>query len=60
MTDPVYLLVCRACGTGDLIMPFGSAGERGKWAAAHTRGTGHESWFVRDQVQEVDEEADRP
>jgi hypothetical protein len=27
-------------------MPFGSPAERGKWAAAHTRGTGHDRWFV--------------
>jgi hypothetical protein len=41
-----YLLVCRECGNGDLVMPFDSPAERGKWAAAHTRGTGHDRWFV--------------
>jgi hypothetical protein len=41
-----YLLVCRECGDGDLVMPFGSPAERGKWAGAHTRGTGHDRWFV--------------
>ena len=49
MTDTAqkfYLLVCRECGNGDLVMPFGSPGERGKWAGAHTRGTGHDRWFV--------------
>jgi hypothetical protein len=44
-----YLLVCRECGNGDLVMPFGSAEERGKWAGAHTRGTGHDRWWVKDQ-----------
>lgn len=41
-----YLLVCRECGNGDLVMPFTSQAERGKWAGAHTRGTGHDRWFV--------------
>jgi hypothetical protein len=45
-TGTFYLLVCRECGDGDLIMPFGSAEERGEWAAAHTRGIGHDRWFV--------------
>lgn len=38
-----YLLGCRACGNGGLVlvMPFGSAEERGKWATKHTQGTGH-------------------
>jgi hypothetical protein len=46
MTQKFYLLVCRECGNGDLVMPFGSAEERGKWAGGHTRGTGHDRWFV--------------
>ena len=41
-----YLLICRECGNGDLVMPFDSPAERGKWAGAHTRGTGHDRWFV--------------
>jgi hypothetical protein len=45
-TQTFYLLVCRECGNGDLVMPFGSPAERGKWAGAHTRGTGHDRWFV--------------
>jgi hypothetical protein len=48
-TETFYLLVCRECGSGDLVMPFGSAEERGKWAGAHTRGTGHDRWWVKDQ-----------
>lgn len=46
-----YLLVCRACGDGKdaLVMPFDSAEERGQWAAAHMRGTGHDFWYVEDE-----------
>lgn len=48
-----YLLVCRECepdqAPGAAVIPFGSAEERGKWAAAHTRGTGHQTWWVHDQ-----------
>ena len=35
-----------------LPMPFESPAERGKWAAAHTAGTGHDSWFVIDQTED--------
>jgi hypothetical protein len=50
-----YLLVCRRCKVGGdatygAVMPFGSAEARGKWAAAHTRGTGHDEWWVHDDV----------
>jgi len=45
-TQTFYLLICRECGNGDLAMPFGTPDERGKWAGAHTRGTGHDRWFV--------------
>lgn len=52
MTDLVkqYLLVCRECGDGEdaLPIPFSSAAERGGWAAEHTRGTGHDKWWVHD------------
>jgi hypothetical protein len=50
-----YLLACRECGDPDhpLIMPFGSPAERGKWAAEHTRGTGHDRWWVKDRVREA-------
>jgi hypothetical protein len=58
-TATFYLLACRACeensGVTDpkewLIMPFGSAEERGKWAAAHSLGTGHDNWWVHDQTE---------
>lgn len=46
-----YLLVCLECGDPDdqLIMPFDSPDARGKWATAHTRGTGHDRWWVKDE-----------
>jgi len=44
-----WLLVCRECGNGDLVMPFASPAERGRWAAAHTRATGHDRWLVTDE-----------
>jgi hypothetical protein len=45
-----YVLVCRECDPDDpLPMPFGSAAERGRWAAEHTAGTGHNRWIVLDQ-----------
>ena len=47
-----YVLICRKCSEGQALtaspIPFGSAEERGKWAAAHTKGTGHDSWIVLD------------
>jgi hypothetical protein len=49
-----YVLICRECGDPDkpLPMPFESPAERGKWAAAHTAATGHDSWFVIDQTED--------
>jgi hypothetical protein len=51
-----YLLVCRECADGDPdgppIMPFPSPAARGKWAAAHTKGTGHDRWWVKDERRE--------
>ena len=40
-----YLLACLQCEP-PLPMPFGSPAERGKWAAAHTKGCGHDRWHV--------------
>lgn len=53
-----YLLACRDCGDpGDLLpVPFGSPADRGRWASAHTRATGHDRWLVRDeQAADLDE-----
>lgn len=47
-----YVLVCRQCGDGDLPMPFDSPEARGRWASEHTKGTGHDRWFVTDQDPE--------
>jgi hypothetical protein len=49
-----YLLACRECGDPErpLVMPFGSAAERGRWASEHTRATGHDRWWVKDHVRE--------
>lgn len=43
-----YLLVCRDCDDRErlLPLPFNSAAARGKWAAGHTAGTGHDRWTV--------------
>lgn len=53
MAEPktFYLLVCLECGDPErpLPIPFGSPAERGKWAAEHTRGTGHDRWLVKDE-----------
>lgn len=43
----IYVLVCRDCDEDDPI-PFGSMQERGEWAAAHTKATGHDRWAVLD------------
>ncbi|GJF06587.1 hypothetical protein [Pseudonocardia sp. D17] len=46
-----YLLWCRECEdepSPDNAIPFGSPAERGKWAAEHRRGTGHDRWLVLD------------
>jgi hypothetical protein len=55
-TDPAipgtfYILVCLDCGDGETLSPlvFETPAERGGWAAAHTRGTGHQRWIIKDQ-----------
>ena len=50
MTD-WYLLVCLLCEPR-LTIPFLSAEERGKWAAAHRDGTGHDRWQVTEETRE--------
>lgn len=53
MAEPkVFYLVCLECGDPErpLPIPFDSAAERGKWAAEHTRGTGHNRWWVKDKT----------
>jgi hypothetical protein len=54
--ETFYLLACRECGDPEhpLIMPFASAEERGKWASEHTEGTGHDRWWVKDEVRRND------
>lgn len=52
----IYLLNCRECDEQsgrELVIPFGSPAERGKYASEHTRGTGHDRWFVRDERRPV-------
>jgi hypothetical protein len=51
-----YLLICRECGNGDLVMPFSSPAGRGKWAAGHTAGTGHQRWFVTESTTRLSPE----
>lgn len=51
-----YLLICRECGNGDLVVTFDSPAGRGKWAAAHTRGTGHDRWFVTESTARLSPE----
>ena len=54
MAGVFYLLFCRDCDAhaGAQVIPFSTAAERGKWAAAHTRGTGHTTWWLEDQRAE--------
>lgn len=49
-----YVICCRDCdGEGEpLPMPFETPEARGRWAAEHKRGTGHDRWFVIDQPRE--------
>ena len=49
MSETWYMLVCLECDQDmNLPMPFASAEERGKWCAAHRKGTGHDRWFCPD------------
>ena len=62
MNDTLYLLVCRICDRDQepWIIPFSSPAERGKWAATHTRGTGHDQWWVHDTSPGVTPEPAQP
>jgi hypothetical protein len=42
-----YILICLDCEP-QMPIPFPGQAERGKWAAAHTKGTGHDRWMVLD------------
>ncbi len=62
------ILVCRVCSAdadGPMFMPFSSYRERGRWATAHTKRTGHAAWYCLDgwptpaQVAEQMAEFDR-
>lgn len=44
---PLYVLICRECSP-ELPIPFPTPAERGRWAAAHTAGAGHDTWLVID------------
>ena len=57
MSLTFYVLTCRECSPV-LPMPFASAAERGKWAAEHTRATGHDRWFVTDETRDKAEAGD--
>lgn len=46
--ERTYLLACLLCEP-PLPMPFDSAEARGKWAAAHRDGAGHDRWRVWDE-----------
>lgn len=56
MSETFYLLVCLECAPDQSekarAIPFGSAEERGKWAAAHRDGTGHDRWLVTEETRE--------
>jgi hypothetical protein len=41
-----HLLVCLDCTKAEV---FDTPGERDGWQEAHTRGTGHQRWIVKDQ-----------
>lgn len=54
MADGPCVLVCRVCSPdADMVIPFSNYAARGRWAAEHTDGTGHASWLVLDQDEDV-------
>lgn len=46
-----YVLFCQDCDDASYLMPipFETPEARGKWAAEHRAGTGHDRWRVLDQ-----------
>jgi hypothetical protein len=54
MSDQWFVLFCRECDPelrGPI--PFESAAERGRYAAEHRAGTGHDAWLVIEQPREI-------
>ena len=51
--DIFYLLLCLECADGNLPLPqpFSDQAERGRWASAHTKATGHDRWRVWTEVR---------
>lgn len=45
-----FVIFCKECDEGGepLPIPFDSPEARGKWAAEHKNGTGHDQWTVID------------
>jgi hypothetical protein len=53
MDTTYYVLVCQPCGDlkGKITpIPFLSAKSRERWANTHTKGTGHDRWWTKDQM----------
>lgn len=46
-----YVIFCRDCDEGGspIPIPFETPEARGRWAAEHKRGTGHDHWLVIDE-----------
>lgn len=54
--DMFYLLWCKVCEPeqeANNAIPFESPAARGKWAAAHAKALGHDSWLVIDHEPEL-------
>lgn len=48
-----FVLFCRECDP-DTPIPFETAEARGRWASAHTAGTGHDRWLVTEEPREAE------
>ncbi len=43
----MYIIICRECDPDlEAPIPFSEQRERGKYVDEHTKGTGHNSWFI--------------